>query len=158
MANLISTGISEAHRKTLSEGLAHLLADTYLLYIKTQNFHWNVSGHDFYSLHKQFEEQYTELAEAADTIAERIRALGYHTPASSAAFTQLASIKEESGVPAANDMVRQLLHDHQVVIKTARALFPVADEATDEATADMITDRLAAHEKTAWMLRSYLEH
>lgn len=154
----INIGLSEEHRKTISEGLSHLLADTYTLYLKTHNFHWNVTGPLFQTLHTMFEEQYYELAEAVDLIAERIRALGFPAPGSYQQFEQLTSIKEETGVPNANAMIRQLMEGHEAVVRTARSRFPKVDEADDEATADLLTTRMETHEKTAWMLRSMLEN
>ena len=152
----IDIGISEKDRKRLAEGLSHLLADTYTLYLKTHNFHWNVTGPMFQTLHLMFETHYNELALAVDLIAERIRALGHVAPGSYAAFAKLATIREETGVPAATAMIRSLMKGHEAVAKTARAVFPVADSANDQPTADLLTQRLQVHEKTAWMLRSLL--
>ena len=152
----MNIGISEKQRKSIAEGLSRLLADSYLLYLKTHNFHWNVTGPQFESLHLLFETQYTELANAIDEIAERIRALGAFAPASLATYLKLASIKEEEGHPDATGMLKQLVADHEAVSKTARSLFPLLDDAQDEATADLLTQRLSLHEKTAWMLRSHL--
>lgn len=152
----MNIGIPEAQREQITQGLSRLLADSYLLYLKTHNFHWNVTGPQFESLHLLFETQYTELAEAIDEIAERIRALGAFAPASFATYLKLASIQEEEGHPDATAMVEQLVADHEAVAKTARSLFPFLDEAQDEATADLLTQRLSLHEKTAWMLRSHL--
>jgi starvation-inducible DNA-binding protein len=134
----------------------HYLADTYLLYLKTQNFHWNVRGPQFHSLHLFFEEQYTELAEAVDTIAERIRALHMIAPASFSQFLKLTSLDEETGTPGADDMIKQLLHDHQVISRNLLRLFETAEQAADQASVDLITERMRAHEKSAWMLRSTL--
>lgn len=150
-------GISDADRKEITEGLSRLLADTYTLYLKTHNFHWNVTGPMFNTLHLMFEEEYNELALAVDVIAERIRALGAFAPGSYAEYGKLASVKEAEGVPSAEDMIRQLVEGQEAVCRTARALMPVADKANDEPTADLLTQRLQIHEKTAWMLRSMLE-
>ncbi len=152
----IDTGINEEHRKQICQGLSALLANTYLLYLKTQNFHWNVTGIHFTSLHELFEKQYQDLADGIDDIAERIRALGYPTPASFAQFSQLATVNEETSVPVANVMIQQLLADHETVIKQARALLEEVSAASDDVTDDLLADRLAAHEKFAWMLRSIL--
>jgi starvation-inducible DNA-binding protein len=152
----IDIGISEKDRKRLAEGLSRLLADTYTLYLKTHNFHWNVTGPMFQTLHLMFETHYNELALAVDLIAERIRALGHVAPGSYQAFAKLSTIKEETGVPAATAMIRSLVKGHEAVAKTARAVFPVAEEANDQPTADLLTQRLQVHEKTAWMLRSLL--
>ena len=138
----------------MTEGLAKLLADTYTLYLKTQNFHWNVTGPHFHSLHGMFEEEYTELANAVDEIAERIRALGAVAPASFVEFLKLTSIKEETGTPAAIDMVKKLLADHETIIAHLQSLMPVAQSLNDEATLDLLITRTEVHQKTAWMLRS----
>lgn len=153
---LIDIGISTTHRQKICEGLSKLLADTYILYIKTQNFHWNVTGPHFNSLHAAFELQYQGLALAIDQIAERIRSLDHFAPGSYELYHKLTSIKEESDIPSANDMVKHLAEGHACVIRTARALFPIVEEASDEATADLLTIRIETHEKTAWMLRSFL--
>ena len=153
----INTGISEQDRGRIVDGLSHLLADTYTLYLKTHNFHWNVTGPMFQTLHLMFETQYTELAMAVDLIAERIRALGSPAPGSYAEFTRLSSIKEADGIPAAQEIIKQLVHDQEAVVSTARSIFPVVDQASDEPTADLLTQRMQIHEKTAWMLRSLLE-
>lgn len=152
----IDIGISKKDRKTIADGLSRLLADTYTLYLKTHNFHWNVEGPMFNTLHLMFEQQYNELALAVDAIAERIRALGHPAPGSYAAYSKLSSIKEETGTPRAEDMVRQLVEGQEAVARTARAVFPAAEKAGDEPTADLLTQRLQIHEKTAWMLRSLL--
>jgi len=152
----IDIGISEKDRAKLADGLSHLLADTYTLYLKTHNFHWNVTGPMFQTLHLMFETHYNELALAVDLIAERIRALGHVAPGSYRAYEKLSSIREEQGVPAATAMIRSLVKGHEAVAKTARAVFPVADAANDQPTADLLTQRLQVHEKTAWMLRSLL--
>lgn len=150
-------GIAAQDRKAIVEGLSRLLADTYTLYLKTHNFHWNVTGPMFQTLHLMFETQYTELATAVDDIAERIRALGSPAPGTYAEFARLTAIKEPDGVPSAQDMIRQLVQDQETVIRTARSMFKAVDEATDEPTADLLTQRMQVHEKTAWMLRSLLE-
>ncbi len=152
----IDIGIPEQQRKAIADGLSRLLADTYTLYLKTHNFHWNVTGPQFNTLHLMFETQYTELATAVDEIAERIRALGEPAPGSYAAFARLSSVKEADGVPSAEDMLRQLVQDQETVVRTAREVLPLADEANDEPTAGLLSDRMQVHEKTAWMLRSML--
>ncbi len=152
----IDIGISKKDRKSIADGLAKLLADTYTLYLKTHNFHWNVEGPMFNTLHLMFEGQYNELALAVDAIAERIRALGHPAPGSYVAYAKLSSIKEETGTPKAEDMIRQLVDGQEAVARTARAVFPAAEKAGDEPTADLLTQRLQIHEKTAWMLRSLL--
>ena len=154
----IHIGISDKDRRAISEGLAHLLADTYTLYLTTHNFHWNVTGPMFSSLHAMFMVQYTELWNAVDPIAERIRSLGHTAPGSYAQFGKLTSLKDAPAVPpAALDMVRVLVEGHEAVARTARGIFPLADKAGDEPTADLLTQRLTVHEQTAWMLRSLLE-
>jgi len=153
----IDIGISKADRKQIAEGLSRLLADSYTLYLKTHNFHWNVTGPMFNTLHLMFEAQYTELATAVDLIAERIRALGFPAPGSYKDYAQLSSIKEAEGVPSANQMVAQLVRGQEAVVKTARSIFPAVERANDEPTADLLTQRMQVHEKTAWMLRSLLE-
>ena len=152
----INLGMPDAQRRAIAEGLSRLLADTYTLYLKTHNFHWNVTGPQFNSLHLMFEGQYTELALAVDLVAERIRALGEPAPGSYSAFAKLASIKEADGVPEAAEMVRILAEDQLAVVRTARSVFPLADAAHDEPTADLLTQRMQVHEKTAWMLRANL--
>jgi starvation-inducible DNA-binding protein len=152
----IDIGISETDREAIAAGLSRLLADTYTLYVKTHNFHWNVTGPLFNTLHQMFEQQYTELATAVDEIAERIRALGFPAPGSYAQFGDLTRIREETGVPSAEEMIAQLAKDQEIVARTAREVFPVADRADDEPTADLLTQRMQIHEKTAWMLRSML--
>jgi starvation-inducible DNA-binding protein len=156
-ADAIDLGMADKQRRAIAEGLSRLLADTYTLYLKTHNFHWNVTGPQFNSLHLMFEGQYTELALAVDLIAERIRALGEPAPGSYSAYARLSSIKEAEGVPSATDMVRILAEDQLAVVRTARAVFPLADEAHDEPTADLLTQRMQVHEKTAWMLRANLD-
>ena len=152
----LNLGIAEEDRRAIADGLSRLLADTYTLYLKTHNFHWNVTGPQFNSLHTMFETQYTELALAVDLIAERIRALGEPAPGSYSAFARLASIKEATEVPDAAEMVRILAEDQLAVVRTARGVFPLAAEAHDEPTADLLTQRMQIHEKTAWMLRATL--
>jgi starvation-inducible DNA-binding protein len=149
-------GISKKDREKLADGLSHVLADSYTLYLKTHNFHWNVTGPMFQTLHLMFETQYNELWLALDLIAERIRALGMPVPATHKSFGKLSSIAMEEGVPKAQDMIRSLVKGHEAVARTARAVFEVADKANDQPTADLLTQRLQVHEKTAWMLRSLL--
>jgi len=153
----IDIGISTADRKKIVQGLSALLADSYTLYLMTHNFHWNVTGPDFNSLHLMFMGQYTEQWNAIDIIAERIRALGHPAPGTYKEFVKLASIKEVEGVPNANDMIRHLVAAQEATARTARNLFPLVDAANDQPTADVLTQRLEVHEKTAWMLRSLLE-
>lgn len=153
----IDIGISEADRKSIVDGLSRLLSDTYVLYLKTHNFHWNVTGPMFRTLHLMFEEQYTELALAVDLIAERIRALGFPAPGSYSIYARLSSIKEEEGVPSAEAMIQQLVQGQEAVTRTARGIFPLLEKVSDEPTADLLTQRMQVHEKTAWMLRSLLD-
>ncbi|MBI3309093.1 MAG: DNA starvation/stationary phase protection protein [Candidatus Melainabacteria bacterium] len=154
----VDIGIPEAGRKEIADGLSKLLADTYTLYLKTHNFHWNVTGPLFNTLHLMFEGQYNELALAVDLIAERIRALGFPSPGTYADFAKMSSISEEPGkVPTAEDMIKLLVEGNETVIKTARSIFPAAEKVSDESTADLLTQRMQIHEKTAWMLRSMLE-
>ena len=153
----VNIGIDEENRKQITEGLSRLLADTYTLYLKTHNFHWNVTGPMFQTLHLLFETQYTELAIAVDLIAERIRALGYPAPGTYSDFVKLSSIAENSGVPKATDMIRLLVEGQEAVVRTARSIFPVVEQVNDEPTADLLTQRMQIHEKNAWMLRSLLE-
>ncbi|WP_305778758.1 Dps family protein [Novimethylophilus kurashikiensis] len=150
-------GINEQDRAEIAQGLSRLLADTYTLYLKTHNFHWNVKGPMFQTLHLMFEQQYNELALAVDLIAERIRALDFPAPGTYREFGKLTSIAEPEGVPTAKDMIRQLVQGQEAVARTARSLFPVVERASDEPTADLLTQRLQVHEKAAWMLRSLLE-
>jgi len=159
MANApaINIGISDDNRAKIADGLSRLLADSYTLYLKTHNFHWNVTGPMFNTLHTMFMAQYTELHTAVDDIAERIRALGFHAPGSYSQFAALTSVAEETGVPKAQDMIRQLVDGHETVARTARSIFPILEEAGDEPSADLLTQRMQIHEKTAWMLRSLLE-
>jgi len=153
----IEIGIKPQDRKAIADGLSHLLADTYTLYLKTHNFHWNVKGPMFQTLHLMFETQYNELALAVDLIAERIRALGHPAPGSYSDYAKLSSIKEAKGVPGATKMIAELVAGQEAVARTARKVFPLAENANDEPTADLLTQRLQVHEKTAWMLRSLLE-
>lgn len=153
----IDIGIKSGDRQKIVDGLSALLADSYTLYLMTHNFHWNVKGPMFNSLHLMFMGQYTEQWNALDLIAERIRALGYPAPGTYKEFVKLASIKEVEGVPQATDMIRHLVAAQEATARTARKLFPIVDAASDEPTADLLTQRLEVHEKTAWMLRSLLE-
>ena len=154
----INIGISDKDRSAIAQGLSRLLADTYTLYLTTHNFHWNVVGPMFNSLHAMFMAQYTELWNAVDPIAERIRSLGHAAPGSYAQFAALSSLKDApSTPPKAMDMIRILVEGHEGVARTARELFPAVDKADDQPTADLLTQRLAIHEQTAWMLRSLLE-
>ena len=153
----IDIGIDEKDRRRIAEGLERLLADNFSLYLKTHNFHWNVKGPMFQTLHVMFMEQYNELWLALDAIAERIRALGFPAPGTAAEYAKLSSIAETPGVPEAKEMVRLLVQGHEAVAKTARKIFPAVEKASDEPTADLLTQRLQVHEKTAWMLRSLLE-
>ena len=152
----INDGITQEHRVTIANGLAALLADSYSLYLKTHNFHWNVTGPMFNTLHLMFETHYTELSLAVDLIAERIRALGFIAPGSYSEFAKLSKVIEHSGDTDATDMVKYLIEAHEVVIKTARDIISIADEANDQVTLDLLTQRLQVHEKTVWMLRSLL--
>ncbi len=155
-AAALDLGIPAAQLQKITEGLSRLLADTYTLYLKTHNFHWNVTGPQFNSLHLMFEGQYTELSLAVDVIAERLRALGAYAPGTYTEFARLSTVKEAQGIPSATDMIAQLAADQATVVRTARSIFPYADEASDEATADLLTQRMQVHEKTAWMLRALL--
>nr|WP_305791273.1 Dps family protein [Methylobacillus sp. MM3] len=150
-------GISPEDRKDIADGLSRLLADTYTVYLRTHNFHWNVTGPMFQTLHLMFMTQYNELWTATDLIAERIRALGFPAPGTYSAFGKLTSIKEVDGVPKAHDMIRLLVEGNEAVARTARAIFPIVEKANDQPTADLLTQRMQVHEKTAWMLRSLLE-
>ncbi len=154
---IMDVGISESDRKKIVAGLSALLADSYTLYLMTHNFHWNVTGPQFNSLHNMFMTQYTEQWTALDLIAERIRSLGFPAPGTYKEFVKLASIKEVEGVPRATDMIRHLVAAQEATARTARKLFPVVNEANDQPTADVLTQRIDVHEKTAWMLRSMLE-
>jgi starvation-inducible DNA-binding protein len=155
--SVVDIGISAKDREKIAEGLSHLLADTYTLYLKTHNFHWNVTGPMFQTLHLMFEAQYNELALAVDMIAERIRALGFPAPGTYKEYARLSSIKESAGVPEAREMIRLLVEGQEAVVRTARGIFPLVDKATDESSADLLTQRMQVHEKTAWMLRALLE-
>ncbi|NND72736.1 MAG: DNA starvation/stationary phase protection protein [Rhodothermales bacterium] len=152
----IQIGIDEDKRRAIAAGLSNFLADSYTLYLKTHNFHWNVTGPMFVTLHTMFEEQYTDLATAVDEIAERIRALGFMAPGSFKKFAELSSIEEAGEVPDANEMIRQLVVGQEAVVRTARAVLPIAGDANDEPTVDLLTQRMHVHEKNAWMLRSLL--
>jgi starvation-inducible DNA-binding protein len=153
----VNIGIDDANRAKIAEGLSRMLADTYTLYLKTHNFHWNVTGPMFQTLHLMFETQYTELALAVDLIAERIRSLGYPAPGTYSEYAKLSSIAETPGVPKAKEMIRLLVEGQEAVVRTARSIFPILEEVNDEPTADLLTQRMQVHEKTAWMLRSLLE-
>ena len=149
-------GIQDSDRIDIANGLSVLLADTYTLYLKTHKYHWNVQGPMFQTLHLMFETQYNELSLAVDLIAERIRALDVLAPGSYSEFSKLANIKEDSDMPNATEMIRRLVDGQEMVVRTARSLFPIVDAAHDEPTADLLTQRMQVHEKTAWMLRSLL--
>jgi len=153
----INIGIPAEDRKAIADGLSRLLADSYTLYLKTHNYHWNVKGPMFQTLHLLFETQYNELALAVDLVAERIRALGFPAPGTYVEFMKLTSIKEPVGVPAARDMIADLVGGQEAVVRTARSIFPLVDKVSDEPTADLLTQRMQLHEKNAWMLRSLLE-
>ena len=153
----INIGISEKDRKNIAAGLARMQADTYTLYLKTHNFHWNVTGPMFQTLHLMFMAQYNETWLAVDVIAERIRALGFPAPGSYKEFAALTEIKDSKGVPNAKEMIRQLMEGQETVVRTARAVFPIAEAAGDQPTADVLTQRMTVHEQNAWMLRSLLE-
>ncbi len=154
----INIGINEQDRQNIANGLSKVLADSYTLYLKTHNYHWNVTGPMFSTLHLMFEEQYTELAMAVDEIAERIRALDVFAPGSYTAFTELTDIEEENAVPNAEEMIRQLVIGQETVARSARQVIPTAASANDEPTVDLLTQRMQVHEKNAWMLRSLLTH
>jgi starvation-inducible DNA-binding protein len=154
----IDIGIPESERQAIAEGLSRLLADSYTLYLKTHNYHWNVTGPMFNTLHLMFEQQYTELAVAVDDIAERIRALGFPAPGSYSAYAKLTEIPEDDDVPSAEQMLQNLVDAQETVVRTARSVFPRVDEANDEPSADLLTQRMQIHEKNAWMLRSMLEN
>lgn len=153
----IDIGISDSDRKAITDGLSRLLADSYTLYLKTHNYHWNVTGPQFSTLHTLFESNYTELALAVDQIAERIRALGHRAPGSYREFNELASIEEEGDSPSATEMIKRLVAGQEAIVRTARSIFPAIEQARDEPTADLLTQRMQVHEKNAWMLRSLLE-
>lgn len=152
----INIGISEKDRAKIAQGLGRFLADTYTLYLKTHNFHWNVTGPMFQALHNLFMDQYNEQWLAVDEVAERIRTLGFPAPGGYKQFAALTSIKEADEVPSAKDMIRQLLADQETVVRTAREIFPIAEKANDQPTLDLLTQRMQVHEKHAWMLRSML--
>lgn len=158
MSQAIDIGISPEDRKNIADGLSRVLADTYTVYLRTHNFHWNVTGPMFQTLHLMFMTQYNELWTATDLIAERIRALGFPAPGTYSAFGKLTSIKEVDGVPKAQDMIRLLVEGNEAVARTARSVFPIVEKANDQPTADLLTQRMQVHEKTAWMLRSLLEN
>jgi starvation-inducible DNA-binding protein len=153
----IDIGIAEKDRKKIAEGLARVLADTYTLYLKTHNFHWNVTGPMFQTLHLMFMTQYNEIWMAVDLVAERIRALGYPAPGSYKEFAALTSIKESSGSPNAKEMIKQLVAGQEAVVRTAREVLPIAEKAGDQPSVDLLSARMEVHEKNAWMLRSLLE-
>lgn len=153
----VNIGIDDGDRQAIADGLSRVLADSYTLYLKTHNFHWNVTGPMFQTLHLLFETQYTELALAVDSLAERIRALGYPAPGTYSQYAELTSIPETVGVPKATEMIKLLVEGQEAVVRTARSVFPAADKAHDEPTADLLTQRMQVHEKNAWMLRSLLE-
>lgn len=153
----INIGLSEKDRHNIADGLSRMLADTYTLYLKTHNFHWNVTGPMFQTLHLMFMAQYNETWLAVDALAERIRALGYPAPGSYQQFAALTSIKESDGVPNAKEMIRQLVEGQETVVRTAREIFKIAEQANDQPTADLLTQRMTVHEQNAWMLRSLLE-
>jgi starvation-inducible DNA-binding protein len=155
-ATEINIGIDSDDRQKIAGGLTRLLADTYTLYLKTHSYHWNVTGPRFRELHLMFEEQYTELATAVDEIAERIRTLGYPAPGTYREFQDLTTIEEVPGAPAAEDMIRDLVVAQEIVVRTSREILPAAQQADDESTANLVADRMAVHEKAAWMLRSLL--
>lgn len=157
MKQKIDIGIDDKHREEIAKGLSRLLSDTYTLYLKTHNYHWNVTGPMFQTLHTMFETQYNELAEAVDEIAERIRALGHRAPGTYQEFMKLTSIKESTNDQSANQMIAELVQGQEAVVRTARSIFPVIEECNDQPTADLLTRRMETHEKTAWMLRSMLE-
>ena len=153
----MDTGISAKDRAAIAKGLSRLLADTYVVYLKTHNFHWNVEGPMFQTLHQMFMEQYTEAWNAIDLVAERIRSLGHYAPGTYREYLDLARVKETPGVPEAEQMVKLLIDGQEAIVKTAREVLPVADGANDEPTLDLLTQRMQVHEKNAWMLRSLLK-
>ena len=153
----INIGISEKDRKKIADGLGRMLADSYTLYLKTHNFHWNVTGPMFQTLHLMFMTQYNEMWLAVDLVAERIRALGYPAPGSYKEFADLTSIKDSSGTVSAKEMIRQLVAGQEAVVRTARSVLPIAEKAGDQPTVDLLSARMEVHEKNAWMLRSLLE-
>ena len=153
----INIGIAEAERKEIADGLSRMLADTYTLYLKTHSFHWNVTGPMFQTLHLMFMGQYNEIWLAVDLIAERIRSLGFPAPASYTQFAALTSIQDSEGVPKAREMIQQLVAGQEAVVRTAREILPIAEQAGDQPTVDLLSARMEVHEKNAWMLRSLLE-
>jgi starvation-inducible DNA-binding protein len=153
----IDIGIEASKRQEIATGLSHVLADSYTLYLKTHNFHWNVTGPMFQTLHLMFEAQYNELALAVDLVAERIRALGFPAPGTYRQFLALSTILEEDGVPKAQDMIVKLVDGHETVARTSRGVYKIAESVSDQPTCDLLTQRMQVHEKTAWMLRSLLE-
>ena len=153
----MDTGISTKDRAAIAKGLSRLLADTYVVYLKTHNFHWNVEGPMFQTLHQMFMEQYTEAWNAIDLVAERIRSLGHYAPGTYREYLKLGSIKETEGVPRAEQMVKLLIEGQEAVVKTARDVLPLAEKADDQPTLDLLTQRMQMHEKNAWMLRSLLK-
>ena len=153
----INTGIPAEQRAGIVQGLSKLLADTYVLYLKTHGFHWNVEGPMFQTLHQMFMDQYTEAWNAIDLVAERIRSLGHYAPGTYREYLELARVKETPGVPKAGQMVKLLIEGQEAVVKTARELLPLAEEADDQPTLDLLTQRMQVHEKNAWMLRSLLK-
>jgi starvation-inducible DNA-binding protein len=157
MATTMNIGMTDEARAEIAAGLSRLLADSYTLYLKTHNFHWNVKGPMFNTLHLMFETQYTEMALAVDLIAERIRALGFPAPGTYSEYAKLTTIPETAGVPRAEEMIQLLVEGQESVVRTARSIFPVVDAAQDEPSADLLTQRMQLHEKNAWMLRSLLE-
>lgn len=152
----VNIGIPEAQRVEIAKGLSRVLADTYTLYLQTHNYHWNVTGPMFNTLHAMFETQYTELWAAVDEIAERIRALDEYAPGTYSEFSRLTSLKESKGIPSAQEMIAHLLEGHEAVARTVRSVHPIAEKGSDEASLDLLNSRLQVHEKTAWMLRSLL--
>jgi starvation-inducible DNA-binding protein len=157
MAATMNIGMTDEARAEIAAGLSRLLADSYTLYLKTHNFHWNVKGPMFNTLHLMFETQYTEMALAVDLIAERIRALGFPAPGTYSEYAKLTTIPETAGVPKAEEMIQLLVEGQESVVRTARSIFPVVNAAQDEPSADLLTQRMQLHEKNAWMLRSLLE-
>jgi starvation-inducible DNA-binding protein len=153
----IDIGISQQDRNRIAQGLSRMLADTYLLYLKTHNFHWNVEGPMFQTLHQMFMEEYVEAWNAVDLIAERIRALGHYAPGTYKEYVKLGSIKETDGVPKAEQMIKLLIQAQEAVVRTARSVLPIAEDANDQPTLDLLTQRMQIHEKNAWMLRSLLK-
>ncbi len=154
---LMNTGLTKEHTEKVSFGLSSVLADTYALYLQTQNFHWNVKGSKFYQLHALFEEQYTEMAEAIDDIAERIRALGFRAPGSFSEFQKLTTIKEVTGEMPADEMIKTLVQGHETITRKAREVIDMSSKHRDEGSADLLSGRITTHEKTTWMLKSLLE-